>query len=805
MSPHVCFKDYVFIEGFSNSFFSIHKKMKLDIVCLLPFLHALLSFGKTVKVPLQMLTLLPFNNNGKVSWPSCLAAIQFVFKHVNQRDDILADYHLEEFVGDQGSSAYEANARLAEFLRNENKTIFKSPVIFGPTISCQWSSLTVRNVDMVTFSPQCAGPFIRERKHLYSTLYSAMAPAMTQAWSMLYFIKHVGQWKEIAVVTNRNNPNEYKRGEFLTTIAIQHGIKVLYYANEYKFTDGIMQELKRSNARIIGVVINQRPNCVDFLCMAYRNGIRAPLYVFVFTTFNCMIEDVDAIALPEGCSRDMLETQSAGIVSAGTFGGWPEIGGEIKQTHFGYDYNYFQNEFLNLTEGLALPDFDTRLSCHDAAVASVLTLNQSDHILKQNFNLTLKDWEQNSKLIGKIVNESASKLDFQSLRIGRFKYSKNGELAEDLWIGQSLHGKGSRILYRLKNKGEEGKESVNLDSFEPIRLNDITWFTQTGEKPKDLSQVEIRHFKFPTAVVAVPMFFLGCHSLILSILPFSFNRQNKNDIYFRFPHKMMVVLICFVLNLSAAVHIFGPTNFTQVECHFKYVPTAIANGFVTSLVCINLWCYLKFVASKAPQRQPSGQSRPRIYRSVTFNLHPWVNTTFITIVTLLIAIVMIVWSISDPMHLSIEYSDIEMDFKTASYVKSEILSCSSQNQHIWIAILLIIHCLHLISILYPAIALKNYQIPRQYVTNCQKFRLTALNLTTIASFFVLISLILDSNYQYFSLIVACFEFFTSFSASLLLFDKKIFKQCLKRKASDSVRNENEFRKRSQTAPYAIPY
>ena len=737
---------------------------------------------------MSLLTMLEFNRNtNSTLWPACDAAVQFVINHVNSRSDILPQYRLVLHHEDQGANALLSNYAIMNYLRSHGDT-YISPVVFGPTKSCQTSGLTLRNLDLTTFSPQCAGPFIVERKNLYSTLYSAMAPANLQAWSMLSFITHVGQWKEIGIVTNRNNPNEYKRAEFLADIAVKHDVNVLFYSNELPFTMETMENLKKSNARIIGVVINQRPLCLQFLCLAHKAGIRAPFYVFIFATYNCMITDIDSQILPDGCTKAMIAEQTTAMISAGTYGGW--TGTDDFQNSLGYNYNYFKQEFEKLVSDRLLPDSGTELVCHDTAMAIVITLDRSEQILKRDFNLTLQAWNDYPNIVGKVVNETASKVEFQGLRIHDFKYNSNGQLDEDMWIGQSMKGKGLRLLYRMKYIGTKNLSlsERNLTDFQIEQRNEIIWYTKTGKKPKDLSQIEIKSqpcsIAFPIAIGILVAF---------SFLSFTFftvtqqQRQPDNAFASNMTSTVALKSGCFVLTISSMVHSIGAISFPNFECQIRFLgsflglaclfPTLAANlsAYVNIGILYNLKHLDTAVERKVSRNTKQSidkqiQSSARVMNKQRFRskiVHEmdeakvqrqWNRRITLGITTLVPSLItaIAIWTALFPLSLKFDFTKPLYDSEVDVYYRHKIGFCQNYQQLTWLLIFILIFTILLFGSAISAFQIKKTGVDKKYQCFVTRLNIATMNAGTFFYFCCFLVLLLNNSGQ--CILINCIAF-----------------------------------------------
>ena len=273
------------------------------------------SYGKQHN--LTVLTMLPMSPDGQLLHVACNAALNLVIENVNNRSDILADYELVPVLRNEGPFATQANVDLVNFVRHaeDNKQTI-SPAVLGPTMACHFSGATARSLGFVTFSPNCHGPYIIERKKGFH-LFTLQAPALNLVHAMLAFITKIGKWSEIGIVTVRSNPNYIIMAKFLQEQAAKNNVSVLAYSSEYELTLDSMLAVAASRARVIAVMIIEGPTCAQFLCLAHQAGLRPPTHAFIFITFSCMFVDYANVPLPDGCTYEMVKEQMTAMFSAG--------------------------------------------------------------------------------------------------------------------------------------------------------------------------------------------------------------------------------------------------------------------------------------------------------------------------------------------------------------------------------------------------------------------------------------------------------------------------------------------------------
>ena len=398
------------------------------------FIITLVFAACNAKQNMSVLTLLPFSTDGQLAHVACNEAIKMVIENVNSRDDILKDYELVQTVTNEGPTATLANAGLVKFFQRAKETNeIISPAVFGPTIACHFSGATAKMLGFVTFSPQCSGLYIARQKSRFH-LFSLLSPPHRLLQGLLAFITQVGKWSEFAIVAFRNNPNSYLMGQYLEKQATEHSLKVLMVANVFEITMDTMRQLKKSRARVIAIMIIQRPMCIKFLCLAHRAGIHPPSHVFVFPLFNCLIPQLDD--LPKAnCSIEVLEEQMTAVFGIGEN---QESYDSHHQSHsqslshstissLGYGYETFQRKFTNRTNGIMTLDYQTRLACHDTMMVLVLALNKTEQVLNVKFNKSLLHFREESKFIQELLVNSTLEQTYITLRTGPTKFNHAGD------------------------------------------------------------------------------------------------------------------------------------------------------------------------------------------------------------------------------------------------------------------------------------------------------------------------------------------------------------------------------------------
>ena len=719
------------------------------------------AFGKH---NLPFLTLLPFGRNGQVQFAGCNAAADIVIDNVNNRDDILPNYLLNRIIRDEGPSAVKSNPAVVNFVReNENQSI--APVIFGPMFACHLSGGTTKEMGFVSISPGCIGQYIIDRKKFFR-LYSSQSPAMNMAWAMMAFVKRIGKWSEIAVVTHNANPNEYLLAEYVAEIATSSGVEVLHYSNDVEISEDTFVVLKATKARIIATSIFQRPICVQFMCLALHHGMLAPGYLFLFAQ-NCFFDNAKSVTplLPPNCTVAMIEEFMKIVIG---FGGVKEpMVNDLDQvkSELGYSAGYFEEKYRDKTSGVVPFDNNLPYVCHDAMMTLVVALNKTETILQSTYNSSLMAFEDNLKLVQELIDSSIRNQQFEMLRIGQVRYEADGELVEDHLIVQMKNGT-ARPVFLAKYKTTKSKE-ITFDETELIELEPIEWQTDSGNPPKDLSQVEIRPIIFNLVLIPVALLVISIGQIISALC---FNKQKTK---LRKAIKFGITVGCLSINLTAAIAIVGLNHFPLLACLLRIPLAAFSFSFLNTcllVLSINYQSLAKLNriigdrtrsgsgASNKTQSRYQARTLSNRFRSrfgtlamkkqihiepvrlsaVVFGL--FLSVTFLTT---------FIWTSVDPLHLTTFRSSVKFDKESDNYFLFSWTKCSSSSFHYWLLVTVLFQ-MFLLG-LSAWFAHRSGKLISQFSSNIRstirQFQLGITNAFTLILGSILILIILDGSHD----------------------------------------------------------
>ena len=520
---------------------------------------------------LQMLTLLSHNGKGQLTMPACDEAIQIVLEHSNDRQDILPGFQLTNQVADEGVAARESNRAIIDFEREieDNSSVTKAPIIFGPSRACDFAGLTTKELGYVSVSPQCGGAYVVRMKAEFNLpLFSVQQPGSIALMSMLYFIKNIGHWNEIGLITLRNNKNLLELAEIVEKIATENDVNVLHYDSEMEVSRQSIVNMKNANVRVLVITIGQPAMCLDIWCWAYREGMRGPSHVFLFHIFNCITIDLSTAKIPDGCTKEEIAEQIGSSFAVGNSLEHSENVGNVV-TPLGYNYDEFEKEYERRSFGKGFADPQFRHACHDSALLGVLAMNATENILNEKYNTSLENFDDNRHLVQSVLTESILDLHFTGLRIGNMSYSKkNKHVSESNYIVQ-IHNGSLLYLLELKPMPDENG-TIKLENVQLIKkMADPIWNTPSGKAPKDLSSATEIVESCGLSMQVIFALLSGLLAIFQTMTTAQYEKLNYNLSW-----KLALIFSFLLLNVSVFLHAIGLDIFDNLTCRF-FIPLVI--------------------------------------------------------------------------------------------------------------------------------------------------------------------------------------------------------------------------------------
>ena len=366
-------------------------------------------------------------------------------------------------------------------------------------------------------------------------------------------------------------------------------------------------------------------------------------------------------------------------------------------------------------------DYAHRVTCNDAMMVSVLSLDYTDKELKRQYNLSLVDFQQHPKLVQDLLKESVMKQKFDLMRIGTRRYGKDGEVNEGYAVGQVVNGSIQYVIGTDFTTSDSNENSKFEDILRISTINEPVWRTSNGKAPKDLSFVEKRQITCIEAEISI------------SIIAFVFSIYQLIGVKFwrTFPFatklfKWTFLVGCLLLNLSTVLLMSGSVYFPNVECRFRPFFFVIGLAFVNgTLLAMSYQCRLESLFHRHETRNPNRSNRSNLalvrnslapYISanrrsfkkedkrisfvsqvsgkgltITFpkTTNQWMKFVLFTLTTAISFAIAIFWVALDRPDIQMKTSETEFDFKKDSFFQEIEMECSSSSTTYWVLAILI--------------------------------------------------------------------------------------------------------------------
>ena len=388
----------------------------------------------------------------------------------------------------------------------DNQSARWNNFVVGPLQHCQMTVPLFGNHGFNSLSPQC-----NENNRIdYPSLYKIRIPNENIIIAMLAFIKNVGTWQQVTVISDISQ-QMVQLADFFMEQAIASNISISsrhFYAEKTNLKGQIYTNL----SLVVAHFVQGQEKSSRLLCHLFNLGVAAPLHVFVSPFFNHQ-QSIDR----EICSERILKLQN-------------KISFKIDIAYEPIDKSNI--DFEKSTSRFQMEnDYHLRYLCYDAMKAA-LTSRKMDNVSS-----------------------------FHSLRTGHLtSYTSKGIIDhEPMFVYQWKSLKWQRVIsIEMKNNNES--DWKNLDNYKISMVGNrssLVKFKSSLLPP--LSSVEIleqvqRWFIFPTIVSLAS---------IQSVIQIATLLHRKN--YWKYS-KILITISCLVLNGAAVASAWYPS---QLVCTIK--------------------------------------------------------------------------------------------------------------------------------------------------------------------------------------------------------------------------------------------
>ena len=380
------------------------------------------------KISLSVPVLIPFTGTAK-DGKTCQASMEVAIDAANNQPTFLPQYFVKPVFLDEGRSSAQAAKKSFSFIRSfksTNNSII-APIVVGPyfTPGCTAVASAIHHFNFHQVAIGCSSPSFTENRKEFPNIFRQRASSEQDLPVQLAFIKDIGKWQRIAIITNALNPFDYGMGIRLYKNAAPSNISIAWFGSVSAITSDVVSSMKKSEVRIIFIAVGSNQQFVmEFLCEAYHQDMRGSRYIFMSSSQAY----VDPMALDEeplhGCTKMMLTEQIQQFFWIGLVNNPLANHGD---TPLGYDLDAFENRLDDKINGARTADYVNRHLCHDAMLGALIAFNNSDQQLKLDASGSLVDFEHQPKLVAKNVRNALATINYNGLRVGVISYSKRLE------------------------------------------------------------------------------------------------------------------------------------------------------------------------------------------------------------------------------------------------------------------------------------------------------------------------------------------------------------------------------------------
>ena len=607
------------------------------------------------KHTLYFLSILPYPdpepslNPSIADGPDLFPAVQLAVDHVNNRSDVLRDYHIELIQTDGGCNiSSKALISLVSQLFHSDKQIVG---IIGP--SCSESAEAVgalsrrSEIALLSFHQGSSSLLVDRTDYPYSIGFAVSPNAYVAA---LIALAEFAQWTNVAAVYSDDVLVDRTQYFLFESEAEKKSINI-------SFSSGVSEasipyrQLRNSLSRVF-IASVRSDVATKILCVAYHNGLLYPTYQWIFFNGYDLYESVEFYHASENrmynCSLSEIYSALYGNVGvefystasneAVTVSGW------TKQAVLD-EYSYLWSDYNNSTSEEAPTWSQFVQLAYDSVWAMALALNGSLETLQEK-NMSLNNYTYGQSNATEVILKHLYQLEFQGI-YGSFAVNSFTGFIEQ----SAIYVFDDWIEFDLD---EDAKDYLVSSDFESVVLrvaNGVAVF-----------------FILVFIVTSILVAFVHILNTVYE------NYKSIKASSSRLNHFAYVGCYCFLLALLVytIVEAFSTSPLaTTVLCNFIPWLTSIGFSLVFGTVVVKTWrLYRLFISSKKHTRHAK----------------KLVQDSFILLFVLLLVIVDVVfctvWSSADPLRYE-NTSIVNVESKQQEVVEF----CVSNYFTVWLILL----------------------------------------------------------------------------------------------------------------------
>ena len=527
----------------------------------------------TIHLPI----LISFTNDGPRNGIGCKTASEIaVSSFRNQSNALNEKYNIEPvFLDERGGSGYALQALVRFTFEDKYKL---APMVVGPffTPGCIAIANSLHYFNMVQIAMSCGSPSMTNKRSKYPNFYRVRSPGDIGIFPTLKYMKEIGKWDTIAVITTITNSYNLAITKKFLKVAADINITVGHFDFVQNIDQQTIERLKDSELRVVAIEIGQPGWILDFLCLSYKNGLTGPRYAFFLFLTGFSHPDGLPERTSQGCSKEEIIEQYrySHFVNAQQ----EPITNDIQSTS-GLTATQFEDLYNEMLDNHDPSDTIKRFQCFDSVAKALYSLKDAEEKLME-MDKTLKDFLENPGFIMNMVNSSVATTDIFSLRTGvPLQYSKRMELDTDPQVVVHWReGEGLVVAYTCRMNDTTG-DPGNILEYQLFKKNEIDWFTIDGQPPAQMAAREIVIVHVNSSTFLAIIIITGISTLIEIVLSIVFFYKKTID-------KTSIILVTtsvLMLNIAAIVFAWKSPilSLCYVQPYFIIFALSICNFLFT--------------------------------------------------------------------------------------------------------------------------------------------------------------------------------------------------------------------------------
>ena len=593
---------------------------------------------------LNILGMFPDPTQVDTPWPDgywCIPAAQLALDHINNHT-ILEGYRLEL---QQTISGCDKDRAVIQYMKNVVLQPEERPIaIFGP--GCSDSTLPVAYLTsrdtsrIVQISYGATSPSLSNIQ-AFPYFFRTVMPNSALSRTMVSLLRHL-DWKNIATLYEDDNIFRSTalnlHGEVSKSIEGGKVLHSLLVSNDTLKFD--LQQIRRSKARIVFAFVADT-TAREILCLALHLDMIYPRYVWVFPEHYVPFWNIGRNETFKDCTYQDLQKAANGTLGV-TFR--TVTTNRSREVVSGINFNQFHSQYESRLERfVADRKWNGSVSAslqfyrtvtYDAVWALALALNDTEKILNEVHNLSLKNYREYPHLISDILKGRMEKQEFQGTS-GLVKIEDQHFSYLPVYISQAVWD-GS-VTYRQLGQHETSSTDIEF-------TEEFIW----GDEPPDDEFTISYDSPLGTAlsilviIAAIFTFILNSISMFVNYF-YRFNNTIKasSPAMNWFIYSGNYFLLLGVVVYSALI--LNPEYCNQyygILCNL--LPWTVSIGYSLVIGTVTVKCYRIYMIFHQSNKMHTGHKMRWMLKDVTLMV-------ILTVIIVVDVLLLISWNAAEPL------------------------------------------------------------------------------------------------------------------------------------------------------------